>query len=103
MADLSSYDTERAKRQFLASVFLGILLLTWFAELPTSPKMGAFVWLVTLGAEMWFGLYRVLTQRYPLLSFNLHVLWLSAMAKLQLFNLPSVRNPTKRVTVNRHW
>ncbi|CAK9148877.1 unnamed protein product [Ilex paraguariensis] len=63
------FETKRAKgriiyRFFSASIFVGIVLIWVYraSHIPSSRDDGRLGWIGMLGAELWFGLYWVLTQ-----------------------------------------
>ncbi|XP_002522779.2 cellulose synthase-like protein E1 [Ricinus communis] len=63
------FETRRAKgrvfyRLFAATVFVGICLICAYRliHMPREGEDGRWVWIGLLGAELWFGLYWVITQ-----------------------------------------
>ncbi|KAH7843196.1 hypothetical protein Vadar_013722 [Vaccinium darrowii] len=69
IGNLRLFETRRGKgriiyRLFAASVFVGILLIWVYraSHIPRYGEEGRLGWFGLLGAELWFGLYWVLTQ-----------------------------------------
>lgn len=66
---LPLFETRRAEgrilyRPFAASVFVGIVAIWVYraSHMPGPGEDGRFGWIGLLGAELWFGLYWLLTQ-----------------------------------------
>lgn len=63
------FETERARgrvifRPFALSTFVGIgfILVYRLSHIPRNGEDGRWAWIGLFGAELWFGLYWVLTQ-----------------------------------------